>query len=160
MMENQTPAKKLLQTCLVVLILGCGPVLAQQKAAERGANLRAQLLEIQTQQTDLQNRLAQIDEDIKPENIERSLAGVGSTHPEDLREARRRQLEIQRNGIRTQLDSLAAARLRLESAVAAADAESYRQLVGPNTDGVSNTTGTTAAPRHRSSHPRKRRVKK
>jgi hypothetical protein len=92
--------------------------------------MRAQLADIQAQQTDLQTRLAQLDEEIKPETIERSLAGVGSVHPEELREARRRQLEIQRRGIQSQLDWLTATRQHLESAIAAADAESYRQMVG------------------------------
>ena len=106
--------------------------MAQAGAQERAAQLRAQLADVEGQQTALQTRLDQINEEIKPENIERSLAGVGSTHPEELREARRRQLETQRKGIQSQLDNLAATRERLEAAIAAADAQSYRQTVGPN----------------------------
>src|SRR5436190_1790346 len=105
---------------------------AQSNAQERAANLRAQLIEAQARQAELQSRLQQLDEDLKPENIERSLAGVGSVHPEELREARRRQLEIERRGVQSQLDVLAASRSRLETAIAAADAESYRQSAGPN----------------------------
>ncbi len=71
-------------------------VTAQESAQERAANLRAQLIDTEAKQAELQMRLQQLAEDLKPENIERSLAGVGSTHPEDLREARRRQLEIQK----------------------------------------------------------------
>jgi len=104
---------------------------AQSGAQERAAQLRAQLVDVQAQQTALQTRLDQINEDIKPENIERSLAGIGSTHPEDLREARRRQLEAQRKGIQSQLDNLATTRARLEAAIATADAQSYREAVGP-----------------------------
>jgi len=88
--------------------------MAQSGAQERAAQLRAQLADVEGQQTALQTRLDQINEEIKPENIERSLAGVGSTHPEELREARRRQLETQRKGIQSQLDNLAATRERLE----------------------------------------------
>ncbi len=99
---------------LFVLALLVAPAMAQSGAQERAANLRAQLTDLQAQQADLQSRLAQLDEDIKPENIERSLAGIGSTHPEDLREARRRQLEIQRKGIQSQLDTLATTRDRLK----------------------------------------------
>ena len=109
--------------------------MAQSGAQERAARLRAGLTDLQAQQADLQGCLTQLDEDIKPENIERSLAGVGSTHPEDLREARRRQLEIQRKGIQSQLDNLATTRTRLEAAIAAADAQSYRETVGPNPSG-------------------------
>src|SRR5947207_9650824 len=103
---------------------------AQSNAQERAANLRAQLIEAQARQAELQTRLQQLEEDLKPENIERSLAGVGSVHPEELREARRRQLEIGRRGVQSQLDVLAASRSRLETAIAAADAGSYRQRAG------------------------------
>ena len=122
-----------------VLALLVAPAMAQSGAQERAAKLRAQLTDLQAQQVDLQSRLAQLDEDIKPENIERSLAGVGSTHPEDLREARRRQLEIQRKGIQSQLDNLATTHARLEAAIATADAQSYRETVGPNPSGDSTS---------------------
>jgi hypothetical protein len=120
---------------LFVLMLLVSPAMAQSGAQERAARLRAQLTDLQAQQADLQSRQTQLDEDIKPENIERSLAGVGSTHPEELREARRRQLEIQRKGIQSQLDNLATIRSRLEAAIATADAQSYRETVGLNPGG-------------------------
>ena len=80
----KSPAK--LTLTVFVLALLVAPAMAQSGAQERAARLRAQLTDLQAQQADLQSRLTQLDEDIKPENIERSLAGVGSTHPEDLRE--------------------------------------------------------------------------
>src|SRR5205809_7918220 len=132
-MTCKSPAK--LTLTVFVLALLVAPAMAQSGAQERAARLRAQLTDMQAQQADLQTRLTQLDEDIKPENIERSLAGVGSTHPEDLREARRRQLEIQRKGIQSQLDNLATTRTRLEAAIAAADAQIYRETVGPNPGG-------------------------
>src|SRR6266705_6575254 len=106
-------------------------VTAQESAQNRAASLRAQLVETQARQAELQTRLQQLEEDLKPENIEHSLAGIGSVHPEELREARRRQLEIEKRGVQSQLDVLAASRSRLETAIAAADAESYRQSAGP-----------------------------
>jgi hypothetical protein len=48
-------------------------VLAQESAQQRAANLRAQLTETQAKQAELQTRLQQLQEDLKPENIERSL---------------------------------------------------------------------------------------
>jgi len=135
---------------------------AQSNAQDRAANLRAQLLDTQTKQAELQNRLQQLDEQIKPENIERSLAGIGSVHPEELRETRRRQLEIEKRGIQSQLDTLAASRSRLETAIAAADAESYRQsaIPGPNistaTDNITPAKQTPASSRHM----KKRRLRK
>src|SRR5882762_5798788 len=109
-------------------------VLAQESRPERAANLRAQLAEVQGKETELKTQLEQIEEQIKPENIERSLAGIGSTHPEELREQRRRQLEIEKKGVQSQLDTLAASRVRLESAIASADAISYQSagMGGPS----------------------------
>ena len=132
---------------------------AQSNAQERAANLRAQLIEAQARQAELQTRLQRLEEDLKPENIERSLAGVGSVHPEELREARRRQLEIEKRGVQSQLDVLAASRSRLETAIAAADAESYRQSgPGPNIlTATDNITPAKQTPASRSRHRLKKR---
>src|SRR5437773_4004344 len=105
-------------------------VTAQESPQNRAASMRAQLVETQARQVELQTRLQQLEEDLKPENIEHSLAGVGSTHPEELREQRRRQLENEKKGVESQLEVLAAGRTRLEAAVARADAESYVESAG------------------------------
>ena len=89
--------------------------------------MRAQLTDVQARETELQARARQLDEDLKPENIERSLAGVGSTKPEELRELRRRQLTIERDSVRTQLNLLATSRERLESAIRRAEGFAYQQ---------------------------------
>src|SRR6266542_1360299 len=117
------------------LVLVATPAFAQTQnsAQERAASLRLQLRELEAKKADLQTRLQELQESLKPENIEHSLAGVGSTHPEDLREQRRRQLEIERNGVRAQLDLLATSHSRLETAIAAADADAYRQSAAPVT---------------------------
>lgn len=96
-------------------------------AAERVNELRSQLAETQAKEAELEAKLRQLDENIKPENIERSLAGVGSTKPEDLREQRRRQLSIERDGVRAQLRLLANSRERLESSIRAAEGMAYQQ---------------------------------
>src|SRR4030081_1323924 len=67
-------------TCVAVLLTI--PAVAQEDRQERAANLRAQLVDVLAKQTELQMRLQRIEEEIKPENIERSVAGIGSTHPE------------------------------------------------------------------------------
>lgn len=108
------------------------PVAAQNTAQERAASLRQQLAEVQTQQTELQTRLQQLEEDLKPENIEKGLAGIGSTRPEELREQRRRQLEIERKSVQTRLDQLATRRTRLENGIAQADADAYHRSAGVN----------------------------
>ena len=65
-------------------------------AAQAADKLRLQLLDTQAKEAELQARERQLDEDLKPENIERSLAGIGSTKPEDLRELRRHERERER----------------------------------------------------------------
>jgi phage shock protein A len=104
-------------------------VYAQESAsaAESVEKLRAQLAEVQTKEQDLRTRLEQLEESLKPENIERSLAGVGSTRPEELREARRRQLTIERDGVSAQLKTLEEGKVRLEAALANAEARAYQQ---------------------------------
>jgi chromosome segregation ATPase len=138
---------------------------AQTGAQEKAANLRAQLAEIETKQAQLQTRLQNLDEKLKPENIEKDLAGIGSTRPEDLREQRRRQLEIERSGVRAQLDVLATSHSRLETAIATADAEAYRQSAlppkGPAVDAATTEESTQAIkPERRPRRVRKRRTRK
>jgi hypothetical protein len=113
----------------LLLLTFSGAVQAQQapSAGETAERLRAQLLEIQTKEATLQERAEYLDEALKPENIERSLAGIGSTRPEELRETRRRQLQAQRDGITSQLRTLETSRLRLEAAILDADARAYQQ---------------------------------
>ena len=106
------------------------PALAQTSAQQLADSLRSQLVEVDIKKSDLQKRREQLEYDLKPENIERALAGVGSTHPEELREHRRRQLELEKTYVLAQLDELAASRTRLEAAIARADLEASRQLVG------------------------------
>ena len=118
---------------VLILLFGLmftSQILAQEPPtapAEAAADLRVRLAEVQLSQADLQARLNLLDEALKPENIEHSLAGVGSTRPEELREQRRRQLTIERDGVNKQLDLLATSRARLESAIQLADNRAYQQ---------------------------------
>jgi len=124
---------KLRLSILVVLLFGLlftSRILAQDQPpapAEAAADLRARLVEVQSNEADRHTRLIQLDEALKPENIEHSLAGIGSTRPEELREQRRRELTIERDSVRRQLDLLATSRARLESAIQAADNRAYQQ---------------------------------
>ena len=78
---------------LFITLVATANVAAQESAgaAPTVDALRAQLVDLQTKETELQMRARQLEEELKPENIERSLAGFGSTKPEELREQRRRQ---------------------------------------------------------------------
>ena len=118
----------------------------QTSAQEKAASLRAQLSEVETKRAELQARLQKLEESLKPENIESNLAGIGSTRPEDLREQRRRQLEIERNGVRAQLDLLNTSHSRLETAIASADADAYRQSATPVTPTTTTPTNSARGP--------------
>lgn len=96
------------------------------RAEQRATSLRAELRDVQTRESDLQARAEDFDYALRPENIERSVAGYGTTHPEDLREQRRRQLESEKERVRKQLAQLASSRAHLEQAIAAADVEVER----------------------------------
>jgi len=96
------------------------------RAEQRSASLWKELRDVETQQADLQARVEEISYAMKPENIERSVAGYGTTRPEELREQRRKQLENEKTRIEKQLEQLAANHARLEQAIASADAEVER----------------------------------
>ena len=106
-----------------------------ESAAESLEKLRGQLLDVQAKEEDLGARVQHLEESLKPENIERSLAGVGSTRPEELRESRRRQLTIERDNVLAQLRIVESSRQRLEAAIADAEVRAYHQSARPTPEG-------------------------
>jgi hypothetical protein len=104
-------------------------VIAQEppSAAETAQKLRTQLSENRNHDAELKMRLEELNFDLKPENIERHFAGYGSTRPEELREARRRKLQTEKDRVQALLNELESDRLRLETAISAADARAYQQ---------------------------------
>lgn len=96
-------------------------------AAQTADQLKVQLIDVRSREESLRIRMQQLDEDLQPENIERALAGIGSTKPEELREYRRRQLTIEREGVTAQLKVLEISRSRLETALASAEARAYQE---------------------------------
>jgi len=124
----------LLLLLLVLTLVFAANVFADDQpetAAESVENLKMKLLDVKAQEEDLRLRVAQLDESLKPENIERSLAGVGSTKPEELREARRRQLTIERDGVLAQLKLVETSRQRLETAISEAEVRAYHESARP-----------------------------
>lgn len=118
------------------------------RAETRAEGLRAQLRDVQEKEADLQASSEQLDYQLKPEVIERSLAITGSTRPEDLREARRRSLQAEKDRVQSQLNLLATSRARLETAITNADAEADR--IRARVDAANATpdaqTGTDVTP--------------
>jgi hypothetical protein len=126
---------------LIMLIFSSFTIaLAQNSSVE---TLRSQLSDAQKKEEQLQARIKQIEEDMKPENIEKVFALNGSTRPEDLREQRRRQLESERANVRAQLDLVIQSRARLETAIVTAEAAAYRQSALPSS--YNPTSPTTPA---------------
>lgn len=114
---------------LFMLLVVTANVAAQDVTSpvEPGAKLRQQLIEVQGKEAELRIQLERIVEALKPENIERTFAGIGSTKPEELREHRRRLLTIEKDGVLAQLKILEQRRSHLETAIPAAEAEAYLQ---------------------------------
>ena len=122
---------------LVSIVIACGlawTVAAQQRTGREitASTLKQQLLDLESKETGLRMRLEELDEQLKPESIERELAGIGSTHPEELREHRRKLLTIERNGLQTQLDLLEEDRARIEAAIATAGTPASLEYAQPS----------------------------
>lgn len=115
---------------LTTLVLVYAARVSAQESSDAGQTiegLRAQLSSLQDHEADRKIRLEQLNFDLKPENIERYFNGIGSTRPEELREARRRQLQTEKDRVVAQLEQLAASRGRLEKAITSAQAKAYQQ---------------------------------
>ena len=103
---------------------------------ERAEVLRKQLIELIEKETAYRTRMTQMDEDMRPENIERSMAGIGGTRTAEMRDTRRRSLDSERKGLETLLSITAQSRIRLEEDVRQADllVAKFRQRLFPLID--------------------------
>jgi hypothetical protein len=126
--------------CLLFLFSVNAHAQDSESAAETADRLKLQLIDVQAQEEGLRARAQELDESLKPENIERSLAGVGSTRPEELRESRRRQLTAEKNGVMAQLRTLETTHQRLQTAIANAEALAYQQSAKPTQMVVTTTS--------------------
>ncbi|HEX8558361.1 MAG TPA: hypothetical protein VF668_09675 [Pyrinomonadaceae bacterium] len=129
------------------------------RAEQRAEEVRRQLREVTDKEFQLQERLAEIDYESQPDSIQRRAALVGSLNPSSVRDAIAQQFARERARITKQLEMLGASRVRLEAAVATADAEVERlrqrvdaadqaqqaQPPAPATD-ATGAAGATAAP--------------
>ncbi len=91
------------------------------RVEQRAEILRKQLLELIEKETSTRSRLVQIEEDMRPESIERTMNLIGTTRTPELRDTRRRVLENERRGYASLLDQTSQSRLRLEEDVKQAD---------------------------------------
>lgn len=93
------------------------------RAEQRAEQLRSQLMDVQGKIADFESKIEQLDYALRPENLDNSMAGYGSTRPEAARDARRKQLESEKSRVQAQLKLAETSRSRLEGAVGNADAE-------------------------------------
>ena len=107
-----------------LLLLGCAVYSFAQSmtAAEEAQQLRNELRHLADRETDIEMRLHELDYELKPENIERYFAGVGSTRPEELREVRRKKLQAEKDRLQQQLSEISQDRSRMEAAILNAEA--------------------------------------
>jgi hypothetical protein len=91
------------------------------RAEQRAEALRRQLLEMTEKETAYRTRMMQLDDDMRPDSIDRSLSGIGTTRTPELRDLRRRQLDNERRGVEILLGQATSNRTRLEEDVKQAD---------------------------------------
>jgi hypothetical protein len=91
------------------------------RAEQRAETLRKQMFEMVEKESQIQTKLDQINNDIRPEVIERQVAFAGSLRPEDLRENRRKTLEVDKKNLQTLLNDIQTVRSNLEVNVQKAD---------------------------------------
>ena len=103
------------------------------QAEQRAEMLRRHLLELIEKETLYRTRITQIDEDMRPENVERTLNPYGTTRTTELRDTRRRVLETDRRGYMSLLALTTENRTRLDEEVRQADAlvQRLRQRLNP-----------------------------
>src|SRR5205085_7624484 len=139
--------ERFLRSVLLILV-AVAPALTQDAATveQQAETLRAQLRDVSGKEAQLQERSRELDEALKPENIERSVAGIGTTDAAALRDQRRQQLEREKAGVEEQLRSLEASRARLEASIASAEAEAVRlRAASLNSNSAPRQTGTVGA---------------
>jgi septal ring factor EnvC (AmiA/AmiB activator) len=95
-----------------------------KRSEQRGDVLRAQLLDLEMKEIEIQARIDDLDYRLRPECIQQALALLGSPRPiDELRDDLRARLEGEKGRANQQLELLAATQARLEAAIRDADAE-------------------------------------
>ena len=86
------------------------------------ATLRKSLIETGEREATIKRRLGQVQFDLRPENIDRSIQLQGTTKAEELRENRRRALEAERNTLQNLLFEVEASRAQISENLREAEA--------------------------------------
>lgn len=83
------------------------------RAEQRSESLRKQHFEMIEKENTINSRLEQIDFDIRPEMIERTLRLAGSMRPEEIRDNRRKSLTAERTNLQSLLTDIQTTRANL-----------------------------------------------
>jgi len=92
------------------------------KSEQRSDSLRKQLFEMIEKENSIRGRMDQIDNDMRPETIERTMATVGSLRPEELREQRKRSLALEKANLQVLLTAVQKNRADLDINLQRSDA--------------------------------------
>src|SRR5262245_20960352 len=93
------------------------------------ATLRRSLLETADREATLRRRLQQITFDMRPENLDRFVQGIGTTKTDEARENQRRKLEVERDTLQNALREVESGRDQITENLRAAEAfaQSFRR---------------------------------
>ncbi|MCA1625245.1 MAG: hypothetical protein LC778_15890 [Acidobacteria bacterium] len=91
------------------------------RAEQRAESLRKQLFELVEKENSLRTRLEQIQYDARPEIVDRAAALSGSLRPEEIRDQRRKSLEVEKRNLESLLSQIQTSRTALELNVQKAD---------------------------------------
>lgn len=92
------------------------------RAEQRTEALRKQVFELMEKENTVKTRLDVIENDMRPESIDRSVAFAGSLRPEELRASRRKSLESEKANLQNLLNEIQRTRSSLDLQVQKADA--------------------------------------
>jgi hypothetical protein len=134
-------------TSLALAFAGGASAQAPAGTAAPQADAQRRLSDIQTQETELRTQSDQLDQEMLPENLERATTGAGSTHPEELREARRQQLQTAKDGITARIAALEDRRVKIEAATAAAATTKAEVSAAALPPPPTSSTRTSARPK-------------
>lgn len=145
---------------LLLTLVAAFPTRAQEVSTVelRIERLRAQLRDMVDREAQLQDRARLLEDDLRPESIERSVAAVGTTDAVALRAHRREQIEKQKADVDAQLSKVAAKRAALEVEIAATEAEAVRlKAAALGADNAAPQPAPIAAPARPAATPAMRR---
>jgi hypothetical protein len=92
------------------------------RAEQRAEGLRKQMFDLIDKESTVKTRIGQIENDMRPEVIERQTAFAGSLRPEEIRAARKKSLEAEKANLESLLSEVQRTKSNVDQSVIKADA--------------------------------------